>query len=111
MIALKSKNIISFILVLMLAASIAAIPASASAASLAPTATTTITTRTANDTVHLRSGPGTSYDSYGLLQKGEYFFELSENNGWAYGCPSKNTAIYQFYNEYKFGYVYSQYLD
>lgn len=63
--------------------------------------------------VHLRSGPSTSYPSYGLIYYDEIFWcQLDErdHDGYSYGHPDWDTALTQAYGYEVSGYVSNQYL-
>lgn len=59
------------------------------------------------DAVNLRSGPGTTYPSYGLLYKGDRFIKHDHLTQYAYwyqgSVPSRFQGVY--------GYVYYTYLS
>ncbi len=64
----------------------------------------------AKENVNYRSGPGTNYDSYGILNTGEVFYATDDTySPWYGGYAASGTALYQLYGQIK-GYVHSAYL-
>lgn len=64
----------------------------------------------ATENVNFRSGPGTNYDSYGVLNAGERFYAQNDDyDPWYAGYPGTTTNLYKYYGTIK-GYVHSNYL-
>ena len=64
----------------------------------------------ASENVNFRSGPGTNYDSFGILNSGEQFNANDDaHSPWYGGYPGTSTKLYQYYGPIK-GYVHSDYL-
>ncbi len=65
----------------------------------------------ATENVNLRMGPGTNYDSYGILNQGERFHADDDTyDPWYGGRVGVNTKLYQYYGYSIAGYVHSDYL-
>lgn len=63
------------------------------------------------ENVNLRSGPGTNYDSYGILNTGEQFNAYDDTNDpWYKGSVGSDTMLYKYYGYAISGYVHSDYL-
>jgi|GEM_PF-1997709 len=58
--------------------------------------------------VHVRTGAGTDYPSYGCMYYGEYFQAERYENGWYYGYPTQSSALYKAYGIFR-GYTYESY--
>lgn len=71
----------------------------------------------AKTNVNYRSGPGTNYDSWGILNTGERFqVNNDDDDPWYGGRAYYSTSIYNFYtsngwNPIPYGYVHSDYLE
>lgn len=64
-----------------------------------------------SENVNLRSGPGTNYDSYGILNTGETFNANDDTyDPWYGGRVGSSTKLYKYYGYAIGGYVHSNYL-
>ena len=66
--------------------------------------------KVSGNSVHLRSGPGTTYPSYGFLYNGDPFTGYDEGYGFTSGEPGPMTALAKAYGGYIYGWVSNLYL-